>query len=76
MIVGPDPALAPVMPPTIVPTVQVKLLGTVEVREILGPDPLQVLALVELVTVGAGLTVTVIVYCGPEQVPAVGVTRY
>jgi hypothetical protein len=60
-MVGPEPALAPVMPPVTVPTVQVNVLGTLEVKEILGPAPLQVLAVGELVTIGLGLTVTVMV---------------
>ena len=60
-MVGPEPAVAPVIPPTIVPIVQVKLLGTDDVKTILGLVPLQILTEGELVTVGAGLTVTVIV---------------
>lgn len=57
----PEPALAPVMPPIIVPTVQEKVLGKEAVKLIFGPDPLQVVAVGAVVTTGAGLTVTVIV---------------
>ena len=73
----PDPAPAPVILPVIAPTVQVKLLGILEVRLIFGLVPLQALAVVELVTTGAGLTVTVIVDAEPIQEPEddVGVTR-
>jgi hypothetical protein len=47
------------------------------VNEIFGFDPLQVLAAAGLVTVGFGLTLTVIVYGAPAHEPAlaVGVTR-
>ena len=58
-MVEPEPALAPVIPPVIVPIVHVKLLGTLAVKEIFGPVPLQLFAVDELVTVGAALTVTV-----------------
>jgi hypothetical protein len=60
-MVPPEPELAPVMPPVIAPIVQVKLLGALDVKVIFGPVPLQMLAAAELVTVGVGLTVTVIV---------------
>jgi hypothetical protein len=74
----PEPGLAPVIPPVIVPTVQLKLPGTLEARAIFGLVPLQVLAVGELVTIGEGRTVTNIVYGIPEHEPvvAVGVTRY
>ena len=61
MIVDPEPTLAPVIPPVIVPIVHAKLLGTLDVNAIFGPVPLQVPAVGELVTIGVGLTVTVIV---------------
>ena len=48
------------MPPVIVPIVQAKLLATLAVNAIPGPAPLQVLAVGELATIGAGFTVTVI----------------
>ena len=75
---APDPLLAPVIPPVMVPTVQLKVLGVEAVNEILGPDPLQIVAVAAEVTVGRGFTVTVIVCGVPEQVPAlaVGVTIY
>jgi hypothetical protein len=60
-MVDPELAVAPVMPPVIAPIVQVKLLGVLDVKMILGPVPLQVLAVEGLVTDGVGLTVTVIV---------------
>ena len=44
-----------------VPTVQEKELGADAVREILGPVPLHTVAVLAVVTVGFGLTVTVIV---------------
>jgi ABC-type proline/glycine betaine transport system permease subunit len=78
LIVAPDPALAPVMLPVIVPIVHAKLLGALAVNAIFGPDPLQVLAVAALVTAGIGLTVTVIVNADPAHDPVVdvGVTRY
>jgi hypothetical protein len=60
-MIVPEFALAPVMPPVIVPIVQEKLLGTLDVNAIFGPVPLQILAVAGLVTVGVGFTVTVIV---------------
>ena len=74
MIVEPEPALAPVMPPVIVPIVHEKLLGVLAVKEIFGPVPLHVLAVAELVTAGVGFTVTVIVKAAPGHEPDVGVT--
>src|SRR5947208_2356974 len=44
LIVAPDPALAPVMPPVMVPIVQLKLLEALAVKVIFEPVPLQVLA--------------------------------
>ena len=61
MIVDPDPALAPVIPPVIVPIVHVNELATVAVKEILVDEPLQIVFVFAVVTVGAGFTVTVIV---------------
>ena len=58
---APLPNPAPVIFPEIVPIVQVKLLGVLDVKLIFGPVPLQVLAVDELVTVGVGFTVTVMV---------------
>ena len=60
-MVAPEPALAPVILPVIVPTVHAKLLTAVAVNEILGLIPLQVAAVAAVLTAGFGLTVTVIV---------------
>ena len=61
MITDPDPTLAPVIPPVIVPTVQVNVLGAEAVKVIFGPVLLQVVAVLTVVTTGLGLTVTVII---------------
>jgi hypothetical protein len=57
----PEPLLAPLINPVIVPIVHVKVLGVLAVSAIFGLVPLQVLAVLAVVTAGAGLTVTVIV---------------
>jgi hypothetical protein len=61
-----------------VPIVEVNVLATLAVKAILGPVPLQVVAVDAVVTVGDGFTVTVIVYGAPVQLPVVdvGVTTY
>jgi hypothetical protein len=76
LIVAPEPGLAPVIPPVIVPIVQAKLLGAEAVKDIFVLAPLQILATALLVMVGFGFTVTVIVYGEPWHKPAteVGVT--
>jgi hypothetical protein len=61
LIVPPDPALAPVIPPTIVPIVQANVLGALEVSVMLGPVALQIDVVAAFVTAGVGFTVTVIV---------------
>jgi hypothetical protein len=78
LIVPPDPALAPVMPPTIVPIVQANVLGALDVSVIFGLVALHVEAVAAFVTAGVGLTVIVIVYGAPTQPPVtdVGVTMY
>ena len=79
MIVPPDPALAPVMPPMIVPIDHANVLGALDVSAILGLVPLHVAAVLAVVTAGVGLTVTVIVYAAPGQAGVavdVGVTMY
>jgi len=78
LIVVPEDADAPVIPPVIVPIVHEKLLATLALKLILGLVPLQVVAVAAVVTVGAGFTVTVIVEAAPAQEPVVevGVTRY
>jgi hypothetical protein len=79
LIVLPEPAEAPVIPPLMAPMVHEKLLAAVEVRLILGDVPLQMVAVPGLVTPGVGFTVTVIVYgVAGAQLPVteVGVTIY
>ena len=61
LIVLPLPALAPVIPPVIVPIVQVNVLEADEVREIFGLVLLQIARVDGFVTAGVGLTLTVIV---------------
>ncbi len=79
MMVLPEPALAPVILPVTVPTVQVNVLAVVAVSDILGLVPLQIAAVLAVVTTGTGLTVTVIVYGAPAHPGVavdVGVTIY
>jgi hypothetical protein len=78
LIVEPEPALAPVIPPVIVPIVHVNELATLAVKEMLVDAPLQIVFVAAFVTAGAGFTVTVIVNAAPthEPVVAVGVTIY
>jgi hypothetical protein len=78
LIVEPDAALAPVMPPVMVPMVQLNELAAEAVNPILGPVPLHIVAVFAVVTEGLGFTVTVMVYGVPAQLPAVavGVTMY
>ena len=66
------------MPPVIVPIVHVNVLGALAVKLILGPAPLQVVAVLAVVTTGFGFTVTVIVkgVPGHEFTVEVGVTTY
>ena len=64
--------LAPVIPPVIVPNVQVKVLATLAVNAIFGPIPLQVEAVAELVTVGVGFTTIVAVIAEPTQFDGAG----
>jgi hypothetical protein len=66
------------MPPVIVPIVHVNVLGALAVKLILGPVPLQVVAVLAVVIIGFGFTVTVIVKGIPGQEPdvEVGVTIY
>jgi hypothetical protein len=61
LIVAPEPLLMPVIPPILAPIVHAKLDAALAVKEMPGPVPLQVDALAEVVTTGAGFTVTVIV---------------
>ena len=66
------------MPPVIAPMVHVNVLGILDVNAIFTLLPLQAFAVVELVIIGTGITVTVIVKGDPAQEPvvAVGVTMY
>jgi ABC-type proline/glycine betaine transport system permease subunit len=75
-MVAPDPALAPVIPPEIVPIVHVNVEGALDVSAMFGLVALQIATVAAFVTAGVGLTVTVIVYGAPghEPVVAVGVT--
>jgi len=76
---GPDPALAPEMPPVIAPTVQVKVLaGSEAVNAIFVGVALQIVYVTGDVKTGVGLTVTVIMNGVPTQDPVadVGVTIY
>lgn len=61
LIVFPEPALAPVIPPEIVPTVHVNVLATLAVSGMLVAEPLQDDAVLGVVTTGFGFTVTVMV---------------
>jgi hypothetical protein len=56
-----------------VPTVQLKVLATVAVSEMLTELPLQILVALAVVTTGVGFTVTVYVNTGPTQLPEDGV---
>lgn len=72
-MVVPAPGVAPVTPPVMFPIVQVKLLPADAVNEIFVLVPLQIVAVVAVVTTGEGLTVTVIVKGVPTQDPVVEV---
>jgi hypothetical protein len=69
----PDPAVAPVIPPLMAPMVQENVLDAVDVNEIFGDVPLQIVAVAGLFTAGVGFTVTVILYGAPAQFPVVDV---
>jgi hypothetical protein len=59
--VAPLPALAPVIPPVIVPTVHVNVLAALAVNPMLVAVALHTEAVFAVVTAGVGFTVTVIV---------------
>jgi hypothetical protein len=61
LIVLPLPEVAPVIPPLMVPIVQLNVLGAVAVNAMFGLVALQIDNVFGLVTAGVGLTVTVIV---------------
>ena len=78
LIVAPESSLEPVIPPVIVPTVQVKVLAALAVKEIFVLVTLQILFVAVVVTTGIGFTLTVIVKGVPGQEPVVevGVITY
>ncbi len=53
-MVLPDPALAPVMPPVMVPTVHVKVDGALAVSAMFGLVPLHIVEVFAVVTAGVG----------------------
>ena len=78
-MVAPLLALAPVIPPVLVPNVHANVLAALEVKAILVAVALQILdAFTALVTTGVGLTVTVKLVALPIQLPTVevGITLY
>lgn len=66
-MVAPDPELAPLMLPVLVPKVHANVLGVVAVRPMFGPKPLHILAVVAVVTAGRGSTATVMFELKPTQ---------
>src|ERR1051325_10662758 len=72
----PDPALAPVIPPVMVPMVHVKLLGTLADRLILVLEPVQTVAVFGVVTAGVVLTTTTVDPCALVHPFTVTVTLY
>jgi hypothetical protein len=78
LMVAPDAAVAPVIPPVMVPIVQLKVLGVVAVNAMFGLNALHTEYAAGLVTAGFGSTVTMMVKPGPTHPPAVevGVTIY
>lgn len=60
-IVEPDPGVAPVILPVMVPIVHVKVLGAVAASAMFVGVPLQIAAVLAVVTTGRGFTVTVTV---------------
>ena len=74
-IVDPLDALAPVIPPVIVPIVQLKVAPvTLLFNAIFVAVPLQIVVGLAVVTFGVGFTVTTMFVVIPEQVLAEGVT--
>lgn len=74
-MIAPEPAVAPVMPPVIFPTVHVKVLGIEAPKIIFEIVPLHIMAVLGTFTTGVGLTVTVTGNT-PQLVEAEGFTRY
>lgn len=69
LIAVPEPALAPVIPPVIAPKDHAKVLFALADRLMSVPLPLQIVFVERFVTMGNGLTVTVIVNAFPLQDP-------
>ena len=70
-------ALPPPIVPILVPSVHVNVLGALDVRLIVVATPVQLDAVAELVTAGAGCTVLTMLNADPTQPnDDVGVTRY
>ena len=61
MMLLPDPAVAPVIPPVTAPIVHAKFEGVLDVSAMLVLVPLQIAAVGGVVTAGVGCTVTVMV---------------
>lgn len=76
LIEGPEPPVAPVIPPVIALTVHTNEDGVLAVNVRFVFDPEQILIAALLVTTGPGLTVTVMVKLSPRHPPdaEVGVT--
>jgi hypothetical protein len=75
-IVVPDPALAPLIPPVIVPTVHANVLGVLAVSEIFVAVPLQSEAVFAVVTAGTGFTVSVAAFEFTEPFTLENTARY
>ena len=74
LIVEPEPALAPVILPVIVPIVHVKVLAMLAVKLMFMLLPLQMLAVLAVVTTGDGFTVTEVVTAGDVKHPKASFT--
>jgi hypothetical protein len=72
----PELSLAPVTPPVIEPTVQLKLLNAVEVKTILVDVPLQMFLVKTFVILGIGFTIIITVYGSIQTLDETGVTIY
>ena len=72
-IVEPEPADAPVIPPVLVPKVHAKELAELAVRLMLVVAPLQMVAVLGVVTLGVGFTVMVTAVEVPVHEPTVEV---
>ena len=76
-MIAPELELDPVIPPLMGPIVQLNVLDVLDVRVMLGANPLQIVSVGKFVTIGVGSTITVMVNDGPGQLAVeVGVTIY